>query len=74
MLIRTKYSIGDKRWFIKKDSAVCAPITGIRVAVETNDGTLNDTVVNYQLDGCYRSAAYIDTKTFASKEELLNSL
>lgn len=30
--------------------------------------------VDYELVGCYHSAAYIDTRTFASKEELLNSL
>ncbi len=77
MQINTKYSIGDERWFIDKDTlkATHCRISGIKAYV-TTDPYLSTTVIDthYQLAGCYHTADYIDTKTFATKDDLLNSL
>ena len=74
MEIKTKYNIGDTRWMMHDNKAIVAMIKSIAVTAE--EGSLSVAYYlrgnGYEL-GCFNDRE-VESKTFATKQELLNSL
>lgn len=68
VLVKTKYSIGDKVWYISSNKVQSLDITGVRVCVEPEE----ERKVEYILH--FNSSWINEDKLFKSKKELLESL
>ena len=68
VLVKTKYNIGDKVWYISSNKVQSLDITGVRVCVEPEE----ERKVEYILH--FNSSWINEDKLFKSKKELLESL
>lgn len=80
MKIETKYSIGDKVFYMKENSVCSGTVSSVFYRAIGNckkNGELEEESVSYGLyTGVYasRGAGYDESMLFSSKEELLKSL
>lgn len=66
-LVKTKYKIGDKVWYISDNRVMSLNVTGVRVCVESEEECKVEYVLHYDWH-------QPEEKLFGSKEELLESL
>lgn len=70
--VETKYSLGNKVWFISKNKVVGKIVTQVNVKVKPSVTDACDIIISYMLD--YSSDKINEDLLFSSKEELLKSL
>ncbi len=68
VLVKTKYNIGDKVWYLSNNRVQSLDITGVNVCVESK----KECKVEYILH--FNSSWVNEGKLFKSKKELLESL
>lgn len=68
VLVKSKYNIGDKVWYISNNRVQSMDITGVNVCVESKE----ECKVEYILH--FNSSWVNEDKLFKSKKELLESL
>ena len=68
VLVKAKYNIGDKVWYISNNRVLSLDITGVNVCVEYKE----ECKVEYILH--FNSSWVNEDKLFKSKKELLESL
>ena len=67
MVVESKFSIGDKVWYISSNQVLGQIITGVGISVEGDKEPKITCTVHYDED-------IDESKVFASKVELLKSL
>ena len=67
VLIKTKYSIGDKVWYISNNKVQALDVTGVHIRVETTDEYKVEYILQYDWH-------LPEEKLFRSKIELIESL
>lgn len=68
LMVKTKFDIGDKVWFISDNRVLSLDITGARVCVESTENCK----VEYTLH--FDSSWVSEDNLFISKKELIESL
>ena len=67
LLVKSKYNIGDKVWYISSNKVQALDVTGVRISVESADECKVEYVLHYDWH-------MPEEKLFRSKSELLESL
>lgn len=67
VLIKTKYNIGDKVWYISNNKVQALDVTGVRIRVESADECKVEYILQYDWH-------LPEEKLFRSKTELIESL
>ena len=68
ILVKTKYNIGDKVWFISDNKVKSLDVTGVSICVESAEGAKVQYILHF-------NTSWIDEgKLFKTKQELLESL
>ena len=68
LLVKTKYKIGDRVWFVSDNRVTSTDITGVRISAESGGGC----EVEYTLH--YSTSWRNEDKLYKSKKELIESL
>ena len=64
-LVKTRYSIGDKVWYISSNRVLSLDITGVRVCVEPDEECKVEYILHFE------SSWVNEDRLFNSKKELL---
>jgi len=68
LLVKTKYKIGDKVWYISDNKVMSLDITGVSASVESTGEKKVEYIIHFD-------SSWVDEgKLFKSKKELLESL
>lgn len=66
-LVKTKYNIRDKVWYISNNKVQALDVTGVRISVESADECKVEYILHYDWH-------QPEEKLFRSKKELIESL
>lgn len=67
LLVKTKYKIGDKVWYISDNKVQALDVTGVRITVESAEECKVEYILHYDWH-------HPEETLFRSKKELLESL